>query len=223
MNWSAMIRRTPCRVSSATLMPRSRATRSTSAFSSAGSCAAIPFFTTSVCTHGEAAVRHAASRRGTRRQRRGTGRHLPAVRSVVVKPLSRYSQPRTRFRLERLLAVCRSPRLPAVCCRCCVHRLGPSSFPSCEGGLRRSQRSFSRLEIRGYSRAMSNIKSPRRRASGPRPRQHTKHATIGFPLPREHREALRLQAEQQGVALSDLMRRIVRQHLDAGGHHGATG
>jgi len=71
---------------------------------------------------------------------------------------------------------------------------------------------------------MSNINSTcRRKPSGFRPREHTKHATIGFPLPREHREALRLQAEDQGIALSDLMRRIVRQHLDAGSGHGAVG
>jgi hypothetical protein len=60
----------------------------------------------------------------------------------------------------------------------------------------------------------------RRRPSGPRPRINTKHATIGFPLPREHREALRHQAEDQGIALSDLMRRIVRQHLDTGSSRG---
>lgn len=69
---------------------------------------------------------------------------------------------------------------------------------------------------------MNDINSPRRRKpSGFRPREHTKHATIGFPLPRAHREALRLQAEQQGIALSDLMRRIVRQHLDTGSGYGS--
>lgn len=69
---------------------------------------------------------------------------------------------------------------------------------------------------------MNDTKSPQRRPSGPPLREHTKHSTIGFPLPRDHREALRRQAQQQGVALSDLMRRIVRQHLETGSAHGST-